>query len=102
MSDLFDALRLFITNTGPMARLEIGGEFDLATVGALRDHLDLPVGPEPATSRSTWNSSRSATRRACPSSLPPTTSSPPSAERLRIVEHPLGRRAAARSSPPRT
>ena len=43
MSDLFDALRLFITNTGPIARLEIGGELDLATVGALRDHLDLLV-----------------------------------------------------------
>ena len=43
LSDLFEALRLFITNTGSIARLEVGGELDLATVGALRDHLDLLV-----------------------------------------------------------
>ena len=43
MSDLFDALRLFTTNTGAIARLEVGGELDAATVGALRDHLDLLV-----------------------------------------------------------
>src|SRR4051794_12540926 len=43
MPDLFEAIRLFITNTGRRARLDIGGELDLATVGRLRDHLDLLV-----------------------------------------------------------
>jgi anti-sigma B factor antagonist len=43
MSDRFEALRLFIVHTGSIARLEIGGELDLATVGTLRDHLDLLV-----------------------------------------------------------
>jgi len=43
MSDLFEAPRLFIINAGSIARLQIGGELDLATVGALRDHLDLMV-----------------------------------------------------------
>src|SRR4051812_28589601 len=37
MSDLSEALRLFITNNGP--RLDVGGEIDLATVDALDDHL---------------------------------------------------------------
>ena len=43
MSDLFEAPRLFITNAGSIARLELGGELDAATVSALRDHLDLLV-----------------------------------------------------------
>ena len=43
MSELAQQLRLFITNTGPHARLEIGGELDLGNVHTLRDHLDLVV-----------------------------------------------------------
>ena len=43
MSDLSEALRLFITNTARRSRLEVGGEIDLATVDALRDHLALLV-----------------------------------------------------------
>jgi anti-sigma B factor antagonist len=43
MSDLSDALRLFVTNTASLSRLDIGGEIDLATIGALRDHLALLV-----------------------------------------------------------
>ena len=43
MSDLSEALRLFIINAGSIARLEVGGELDLATVDALREHLDLLV-----------------------------------------------------------
>jgi len=43
MSDLSEALRLFTTNVGGRSRLVVGGEIDLATVGALRDHLDLLV-----------------------------------------------------------
>ena len=43
MSELFEALRLYIINTGSIARLEVGGELDLATVDALREHLDLLV-----------------------------------------------------------
>ena len=38
-----DALRLFITNTGRRVRLDVGGEIDLATVDAVRDHLALLV-----------------------------------------------------------
>jgi anti-sigma B factor antagonist len=43
MSDLSEALRLFITNTAPRSRLDVGGEIDLATIDALRDHLALLV-----------------------------------------------------------
>ena len=43
MSDLSEALRLFITNNGPRSRLDVGGEIDLATIDALRDHLALLV-----------------------------------------------------------
>ena len=43
MSDLSEGLRLFITNTAPRSRLDAGGEIDLATVDALRDHLALLV-----------------------------------------------------------
>jgi len=43
MSDLSEALRLFITNNGPRSRLEVGGEIDLGTIDAVRDHLSLLV-----------------------------------------------------------
>jgi anti-sigma B factor antagonist len=43
MSDLSEGLRLFITNPGSRARLDVGGELDLATVGAFRQHLELLV-----------------------------------------------------------
>jgi anti-sigma B factor antagonist len=43
MSDLFEALRLFITNTGSRSRLEVGGDLDVATTGAFADHLALLV-----------------------------------------------------------
>jgi anti-sigma B factor antagonist len=43
LSDLSEALRLFITNNGPRSRLDVGGEIDLATIDALRDHLALLV-----------------------------------------------------------
>jgi anti-sigma B factor antagonist len=43
VSDLSEALRLFITNTGPRARLDVGGELDAATVGQFADHLALLV-----------------------------------------------------------
>ena len=43
MPELSEALRLFITNTGSISRLEVGGELDLATLDELRDHLDLLV-----------------------------------------------------------
>jgi len=43
MSDLCEALCLFITNTGRRSQLDIGGELDCATVGAVRDHLELLV-----------------------------------------------------------
>lgn len=36
-------VRLFITNTPSRARLEAGGELDLASVEDLRDHLELLV-----------------------------------------------------------
>jgi anti-anti-sigma factor len=38
-----EALRLFITNTGPRSRLDVGGEIDLATIDALEDHLALLI-----------------------------------------------------------
>ena len=41
MSDVSEGLRLFITNTAPRSRLDVGGEIDLATIDALRDHLAL-------------------------------------------------------------
>src|SRR5215207_1786295 len=43
MSELSEALRLFITNTAPRSRLDVGGEIDLATIDALREHLALLV-----------------------------------------------------------
>ena len=43
MTQGFQALRLFTTNSGSRARLDVGGELDLATVGALSDHLGLLV-----------------------------------------------------------
>ena len=43
MTELFEALRLFVMNSGSISRLEIGGQLDLATVDELRDHLDLLV-----------------------------------------------------------
>jgi anti-sigma B factor antagonist len=43
MSELSEQLRLFITNTGPHARLDVGGELDLGNVHTLREHLDLVV-----------------------------------------------------------
>jgi len=43
MSDLFEALLLFITNTGSESRLDVGGELDVATVGSFGDHLALLV-----------------------------------------------------------
>ena len=43
MPDLFEALRLFITNSDDRARLDVGGELDVATVAAFRDHLELLV-----------------------------------------------------------
>jgi anti-sigma B factor antagonist len=43
MSDLSEGLRLFITNTAPRSRLDVGGEIDLATIDALREHLALLV-----------------------------------------------------------
>jgi len=43
MSDLCEALRLFITKTGSRSRLVVGGEIDVATVDALRDHFALLV-----------------------------------------------------------
>ena len=39
MSDLSEALQLFITNTASRSRLDVGGEIDLATIDTLRDHL---------------------------------------------------------------
>ena len=49
MSDLFEVPRLFITNTGPLSRLEVGGEFDVANasrpVGRLLELTGLnPIG----------------------------------------------------------
>jgi anti-anti-sigma factor len=43
MSDLSEALQLFITNNGPRSRLDVGGEIDLATIDELRDHLSFLV-----------------------------------------------------------
>jgi anti-anti-sigma factor len=43
MSDLFEALRLFTTNTGSRSRFDVGGELDVATVGPFGDHLALLV-----------------------------------------------------------
>jgi anti-sigma B factor antagonist len=43
LSELSEALWLFITNNGPRSRLDVGGEIDLATIDALRDHLALLV-----------------------------------------------------------
>src|SRR5215216_464657 len=43
MSELSEALRLFITNTGQRSRLDVGGEIDLVTIDALHDHLALLV-----------------------------------------------------------
>jgi anti-anti-sigma factor len=43
MTQFSEALRLFITNAGSQSRLDVAGEVDLATVGDLRDHLDLLV-----------------------------------------------------------
>jgi anti-sigma B factor antagonist len=43
MSELIDQLRLFITNTGPHARLEVGGELDAGNVHTLQDHLGLVI-----------------------------------------------------------
>ena len=43
MSDLFEALRLFITNTGSRSRFDVGGALDVATVGPFGDHLALLV-----------------------------------------------------------
>ena len=43
MSDLSHDLRLFIVNRGSETRLEVGGELDLATIDALRDHLDVLI-----------------------------------------------------------
>jgi len=43
MSELSEALRLFITNTARRSCLDVGGEIDLATVDALGDHLALLV-----------------------------------------------------------
>jgi anti-anti-sigma factor len=43
MSDVSEGLRLFITNTAPRCRLDVGGEIDLATIDALRDRLALLV-----------------------------------------------------------
>ena len=43
MPDLFELPRLFITNSGAVSRLEVAGELDVATAGALRDHLELLV-----------------------------------------------------------
>jgi anti-anti-sigma factor len=43
MSDLSEVPRLFITNSGRWSRLDVGGEIDLATIDALRQHLDLLV-----------------------------------------------------------
>ena len=43
MSELSEALRLFITNTGPRSRLDVGGEIDLATIDALRDHVTVLI-----------------------------------------------------------
>ena len=43
MSDVSEALRLFTTNASGRSRLDVGGEIDLATVDALRDHLDVLV-----------------------------------------------------------
>jgi anti-sigma B factor antagonist len=43
MSDLSEAPRLFTTNVGRRSCLEVGGELDLATVDAFRDHLGLLV-----------------------------------------------------------
>jgi anti-anti-sigma factor len=41
MSELFEMLRLFITNTGSRSRLDVGGELDVATVGPFSEHLAL-------------------------------------------------------------
>jgi len=43
MSDLSESLRLFITNSGRRARLDVGGELELTTVGAFRDRLDVLI-----------------------------------------------------------
>jgi anti-sigma B factor antagonist len=43
VSELSEALRLFITNSGRRARLDVGGELDVATVRAFGDHLELLV-----------------------------------------------------------
>jgi anti-anti-sigma factor len=43
MPDLFGVPRLFITNSGAVSSLEVAGELDVATAGALRDHLALLV-----------------------------------------------------------
>lgn len=43
MSDLSEALRLFVTNTSSRARLHVGGELDAATVGPFAHHLALLV-----------------------------------------------------------
>ena len=43
MTDSFEALRLFITNTGSRSQLDVGGELDLDTAGPLDQHLALLV-----------------------------------------------------------
>ena len=43
MSELSEVLRLFTTNSGRRAQLDVGGELDLATVEAFREHLELLV-----------------------------------------------------------
>jgi anti-sigma B factor antagonist len=43
MADLSAGVRLFIVNRDAEALLEVGGELDLATADALREHLDLIV-----------------------------------------------------------
>lgn len=43
MPNLFEVPRLFVTNAGAVSRLEVAGELDVSTAGALRDHLELLV-----------------------------------------------------------
>ena len=78
MSDLCEALRLFIINAGSIARLEVGGELDLGRWTRCVNISTCRWSPGPATSRWTWRGSRSAMRRLSPLWMPPAIASTPS------------------------
>ena len=99
MSDLFEALRLFIINAGSIARLEVGGELDLATVDALREHLDLLV--ESGTGDVEVDMARVTfcDATALPRWLPPAIASTPSTAGCGSSTHPPGSCGSCRSPP---